>query len=457
MPQKTRNELKELFKTGAKPSGDDFKAFIDSTLNTTDDGIAKASGADTSLKINAQGTDEKLLDFYTGETKTWSINQKPADDKSGLNIATPGGSKLFIDSSSGNVGVGTTSPGAKLEINGDLKLQSGVGVNEFSIDGTLAGNSDLAIPTEKAVKSYADTKALLAGSSSQSFSANNLTVNGNVGIGTTSPGAKLEINGDLKLQSGVGVNEFSIDGTLAGNSDLAIPTEKAVKSYADTKALLAGSSSQSFSANNLTVNGNVGIGTTSPGAKLQINGDLKLQSGVGVNEFSIDGTLAGNSDLAIPTEKAVRTYVKSYADTKALLAGSSSQSFSANNLTVNRITSPMWKVTEVLDNKVGPLPITVTYQSGGGTLVIWFAGTFCFPSDDYSASLTYSLFIDNVERGTSFVHSYRESTFTPFTMPTQVITRIAAGNHELKFTMSHPGRFSNDDCHFYATVMELPF
>lgn len=154
MPQKTRNELKEIFKTGAKPSGDDFKAFIDSTLNVSDDGIAKASGADTPLKINAQGTDEKLLDFYTGETKTWSINQKPADDKSGLNIATPGGSKLFIESSTGDVGIGTTSPGAKLEINGNLKLQSGVAVNEFSTDGNLSGNSDLAIPTEKAVKTY---------------------------------------------------------------------------------------------------------------------------------------------------------------------------------------------------------------------------------------------------------------------------------------------------------------
>ena len=240
MTQKTRNELKDLFKTGAKPSGDDFKAFIDSTLNVTDDGIAKAAGADTPLKINAQGTDEKLLDFYAGETKTWSINQKPADDKSGLNIATPGGSKLFLASDTGNVGIGTTSPDAKLEINGYLKLQSGVAVNEFTNDGTLSGNSDLAIPTEKAVKTYADTKALLAGSSSQNFAANNLTLSNN-----------------LKLKLGATVNEFSTDGTLSGNSDLAIPTEKAVKTYADTKALLAGSSSQDFAANNLTINGNL--------------------------------------------------------------------------------------------------------------------------------------------------------------------------------------------------------
>ncbi len=130
MTQISRNELKELFKTGAKPSGDDFKAFIDSTLNIKDDGIEKPSGADSPLKITAQGADEKLLDFYAGETKTWSINQK-----SGLNISNAGGSKLFIDKSSGNVGLGTTNPRAKLEISdGDLKINRGnIDVTEGTI------------------------------------------------------------------------------------------------------------------------------------------------------------------------------------------------------------------------------------------------------------------------------------------------------------------------------------
>jgi hypothetical protein len=41
--------------------------------------------------------------------------------------------------------------------------------------------------------------------------------------------------GNLKLQKGVPVNEFSSDVTLEGNSDRAIPTEKAVKTYIDNK------------------------------------------------------------------------------------------------------------------------------------------------------------------------------------------------------------------------------
>lgn len=38
-------------------------------------------------------------------------------------------------------------------------------------------------------------------------------------------------------------------------------------------------------------------------------GTLEMGSGTTINEFSIDGTLAGDSDDALPTEKAVKTYV----------------------------------------------------------------------------------------------------------------------------------------------------
>jgi len=40
-------------------------------------------------------------------------------------------------------------------------------------------------------------------------------------------------------------------------------------------------------------------------------GSLGGQIGVAINEFSADGTLAGNSDTAVPTERAVKTYVDS--------------------------------------------------------------------------------------------------------------------------------------------------
>jgi hypothetical protein len=42
-------------------------------------------------------------------------------------------------------------------------------------------------------------------------------------------------NKPMKMTNGVAVNEFSSDGTLAGDSNLAVPTEKAIKAYVDER------------------------------------------------------------------------------------------------------------------------------------------------------------------------------------------------------------------------------
>lgn len=55
--------------------------------------------------------------------------------------------------------------------------------------------------------------------------------------------------------------------------------------------------------------GDIELGTNSL-VRLTISsaGKITLSSGTDINEFSIDGTLAGNSDDAVPTEKAVKTF-----------------------------------------------------------------------------------------------------------------------------------------------------
>lgn len=160
-----------------------------------------------------------------------------------------------------------------LTVSGSLKLQGDLTVNKFSSDGTLNGNSDSTISTEKAVKTYIDTKVAGIRSSQWSESDGNLVYNintSNVGIGTSQPSAKLEVAGNLKLQTGVAVNQFSSDTNL-GNSDQAVPTQKAVKTYVDSK--LTGGTSQWSNGTGGSIsytNGNVGIGTTNPSAGLEV-------------------------------------------------------------------------------------------------------------------------------------------------------------------------------------------
>ena len=61
----------------------------------------------------------------------------------------------------------------------------------------------------------------------------------NVGIGITNPESKLHVNGDLRLQHGIGINKFSTDSVFINADHTTIATQKAVKDYID-KGLFLG-------------------------------------------------------------------------------------------------------------------------------------------------------------------------------------------------------------------------
>lgn len=109
---------------------------------------------------------------------------------------------------SGTVQIGIESLLYKLHVNGDIKLLNGVNANEISADGTLSGNSDLAIPTEKAVKTYVDTN-----SSSPLWTENGSDIywsGGNVGIGISNPIKPLDIAGATRLAPNTGGTGYAM-------------------------------------------------------------------------------------------------------------------------------------------------------------------------------------------------------------------------------------------------------
>ncbi|NEO25276.1 formylglycine-generating enzyme family protein [Moorena sp. SIO4A5] len=146
-----------------------------------------------------------------------------------------------------------------------------------------------------------------------------LKVKGNVGIGTdNNPTAKLEVKGNLKLELGEAVNEFSRDGTLGGNSNQAVPTELAVKTYVDQKVQgVEDSARESFETKKLQVSETL----TVEGAT-QLNGSLKLGQGVEVAQFSETiGQSRESSLIVVPTEQAIITYINSTLGKLGLIPG----------------------------------------------------------------------------------------------------------------------------------------
>jgi hypothetical protein len=125
-----------------------------------------------------------------------------------------------ITQSSSNIGIGTTTPGAALTIgnhtytgalgsssNGQYQIllyddslpaySYGIGVESYNIGFNSAGGY-------KFYHVAGSTPMLVVG-------AQNST---NVGIGTASPGALLEVNGNVKLTSGSGASITFADGTV---------------------------------------------------------------------------------------------------------------------------------------------------------------------------------------------------------------------------------------------------
>jgi hypothetical protein len=98
--------------------------------------------------------------------------------------------------------------------------------------------------------------------------------NGNVGIGTSSPAQKLSVNGDTLTTGTAYLGDTNHSIRAIGGSGVAIST------YAVTDGIILKQST-----------GNVGIGTTSPSQKLEVNGTVKATTFSGNGTIPIGGII----------------------------------------------------------------------------------------------------------------------------------------------------------------------
>ena len=113
-----------------------------------------------------------------------------------------------------NLGVGTTSPSEKLEVAGNLKLNSGA----LIISGTPAGQgaqtryiSGVATTNDLWFNVPTAGRYRFAVADSQIVE---ITSAGNVGIGVTTPRAKLDVNGGVKVANDTDTASANKEGTL---------------------------------------------------------------------------------------------------------------------------------------------------------------------------------------------------------------------------------------------------
>ncbi len=179
-----------------------------------------------------------------------------------------------------NVGIGTATPAAKLDVAGTLKVTDGTQaagkVLTSDADGLASWQT---IPTQ-ITNGLATGNTLYWDGSTWSNSSNLYNNNGNVGIGTATPAAKLDVTGTLKVTDGTEAAGKVLTSDAAGLASWqTVPTQIADGSAAGNTIFWDGSAwHNNGNIFNSTATGFVGIGTSSPGRKLDVNGPVRMNT-----------------------------------------------------------------------------------------------------------------------------------------------------------------------------------
>jgi len=248
----------------------------------------------TAIAITSPNT--AYVQLALGDTDDDNYAQIILDNSSNkLQIQNGGGGVvgdrgITLDSSE-NVGIGTASPasGVKLHVQGWTRIVGGLQLSATNAQVTNIANSSLLFGTNNTEKMR-------------------ITADGDVGIGTSSPARKLDVNAGSASMVAQFKSTLTSSFVCFANSS----------STADQVRLGSNGTALTFSTNyaermRIDTSGNVGIGTSNPATKLQISNNGGHTSGnvtISHSSFDLYNPLEANTN----EKGSIMTFSDNYYD-----------------------------------------------------------------------------------------------------------------------------------------------
>ena len=252
----------------------------------------------------------------TPTTKGLSIKGATAQSADYFNVSSSSGTgDIFTILSSGNVGVGSSTPGSLFSVAGDISF-----TGALRVSGN-AGTNGMILQTTGTGAQWVATSSLgiTGGSGNSAFTLGNgviynATSTDLVGIGTSTPYTTLTIQGKggtnpFTIASSTGAQLFTV--LQSGSIGVGTTTPGALFAITgqsgSTGQIFDVASSSGASYLHVMSSGNVGVGTSTPGSLFSVAGDisfigaLRTSGNAGVNGSVLQTTGTGSQWVATST------------------------------------------------------------------------------------------------------------------------------------------------------------
>jgi len=287
--------------------------FVQTEIRNLDNSNSE-SNASLSIRVGGSSAGDPMLHMVSNNEAAWNIGLDNSDSnkfKIGYDShrTLDSGNKLIIDPS-GKVGIGTTEPTERLEVEGIISTTVGIKFPDGTTQTTAAEGKESGGDSTGHSLNSAD------GSVTDAVYVGNY---GNVGIGTTSPIYLLEVS---KSKSGDFVQteicnldnsnsesnaslSIRVGGSSAGDPMLHLVSNNeaawniGLDNSDSNKFKIGYDSSRTLDSGNILIidsRGKVGIGTTEPTEKLEVEGVISTTVGIKFPDGTTQTTAATVND-----------------------------------------------------------------------------------------------------------------------------------------------------------------